>query len=284
MNKIDMQDSRIVIIGCGNMGSALIGGLIASGFQEKNISATDINAEKRSAVATRYNVSILKNNCTVVTNADVVVLAVKPQSIKGTLQLLNPVLSVQRPLLISIAAGIKIIQLADWTAENMAIVRAMPNMPVLLQAGATVLFANQHTTVLQRALAESVMGSVGLVLWLDDEMLMDVATALSGSGPAYYFLIMEVMEKAAIDLGLSQEQARKLTLQTAFGATKMALQTDQTAESLRKQVTSKGGTTEQALNVLIAGDIEKLFKKALKAAQKRSAELGEVKEQAKNVR
>lgn len=268
-----MKNSRITFIGCGNMGRSLIGGLIANGLSVNSITGTDINSEQRQTTASQFNIEVLADNRQAIKNADVVVLAVKPQSMQETLLAIKATLAQEKPLLISIAAGIQLSHLGQWAGEELAIVRTMPNTPALIQAGATALFANQFTSANQRDLAETIMRSVGLALWLDDETLMDAVTALSGSGPAYYFLIMEVMEKAATQLGLSQEHARILTLQTAFGAAKMALESSHDAKSLRKQVTSPGGTTEQALNILINGGIEGLFKEALKAAQERSAEL-----------
>ncbi len=268
-----MKKSRITFIGCGNMGRSLIGGLIANGQSVNSITGTDINAEQRQTTASQFNIEVLEDNRQAIKDADVVVVAVKPQSMQDTLQAIKTNLTQERPLLISIAAGIQLSDLGQWAGEELAIVRTMPNTPAIIQAGATALCANKHTSETQRDLAEAIMRSVGLALWLDDETLMDAVTALSGSGPAYYFLIMEVMEKAATQLGLSQEHARILTLQTAFGAAKMALESNHDAETLRKQVTSPGGTTEQALNVLINGGIEDLFADALKAAQKRSAEL-----------
>jgi pyrroline-5-carboxylate reductase len=268
-----MKNSRIAFIGCGNMGRSLIGGLIANGQSVNSIIGTDINAEQRQTVATQFNIEVLEDNRQAIKDADVVVLAVKPQSMQETLQSIKAELAQEKPLLISIAAGIHLSDLGKWAGEELAIVRSMPNTPALIQSGATALCANQYTSDSQRDLAEAIMRSVGLALWLNDETLMDAVTALSGSGPAYWFLIMEVMEKAAIKLGLSREHARILTLQTAFGAAKMALESNHDTETLRKQVTSPGGTTEQALNVLMNGGIEELFADALKAAQKRSAEL-----------
>jgi len=268
-----MKNSRISFIGCGNMGRSLIGGLIANGLSVNSITGADVNAEQRQTTASQYNIEVLEDNQQAIKDADVVVLAVKPQSMHETLESIKATLSLEKPLFISIAAGIKLSDLGKWAGGDLAIVRAMPNTPALIQAGATALCANQITSDAQRDLAEAIMRSVGLALWLDDESLMDTVTALSGSGPAYYFLIMEAMEKAATLLGLPQDQARILTLQTAFGAAKMALESTHDAESLRKQVTSPGGTTEQALNVLMNGDIEGLFADALKAAQERSAEL-----------
>ncbi len=270
-----MKKSRITFIGCGNMGRSLIGGLIANGQSVNSITGTDINAEQRQTAASQFNIEVLEDNRQAIKDADIVVLAVKPQSMQETLQAITADLAQEKPLLISIAAGIQLSHLEQWAGEELAIVRSMPNTPALIQSGATALCANQFTSDTQRDLAEAIMRSVGLVLWLDDETLMDAVTALSGSGPAYYFLIMEVMEKAATQLGLSQEHARILTLQTAFGAAKMALESNHDAASLRKQVTSPGGTTEQALNVLLEGGIEQLFDDALAAAKNRSIELAE---------
>jgi pyrroline-5-carboxylate reductase len=268
-----MKKSKITFIGCGNMGRSLIGGLIANGLPVNSITGTDINAEQRQTATSQFNIEVLEDNRQAIKGADVVVLAIKPQSMQKTLQAIRADLAQEKPLLISIAAGIQLSHLGQWAGEELAIVRTMPNTPALIQSGATALCANQRTSDTHRDLAETIMRSVGLALWLDDESLMDAVTALSGSGPAYYFLIMEVMEKAATRLGLSQEHARILTLQTAFGAAKMALESNHDAETLRKQVTSPGGTTEQALNVLMNGGIEDLFAEALKAAQERSAEL-----------
>lgn len=268
-----MENSRITFVGCGNMGQSLIGGLIANGLSVNAITGTDVNAEQRQKTASQYKIEVLEDNQQAIKDADIVVLAVKPQSMQDTLEPIKATLSLEKPLLISIAAGIQLSHLAKWAGEDLAIVRAMPNTPALIQVGATAIYANQHTSDKQRDLAETIMRSVGLALWLEDETLMDTVTALSGSGPAYYFLIMEAMEKAATQLGLAQNQARILTLQTAFGAAKMALESSHDAKSLRKQVTSPGGTTEQALNVLMNGGIEELFREALEAAQKRSSEL-----------
>jgi len=165
--------------------------------------------------------------------------------------------------------------LARWLGANapLPIVRVMPNTPALVQSGASTLFANQHVSDKQRELAENILRSVGLTLWLQDETQMDAVTALSGSGPAYFFLMMEVLEKAGIGLGLPQESARLLTLQTAFGAAKMALESDEDAATLRARVTSKVGTTEQAINILQTGGLQNLFDQALLAAQQRAINL-----------
>jgi pyrroline-5-carboxylate reductase len=181
------------------------------------------------------------------------------------------------PLVISIAAGIRLADLSRWLTASAAnpvpIVRVMPNTPALVRSSASALFAGTYVNETQRKLAESILRAVGLTIWLENENQMDAVTALSGSGPAYFFLMMEVLEKAAINLGLPQETARLLTLQTAFGSAKMALESLEDAASLRVRVTSKGGTTEQAVNLLQSGGLQTLFDQALKAAEQRATHL-----------
>ena len=270
-----MDNTRITFIGCGNMGRSFIGGLIADGYPPNLLCGSDINAEQRNLVSTQFNIEIKDNNQQAIESADVIVLAVKPQAIKETLTSINTELTQRRFLLISIAAGIRISDLLSWTHEKQAIVRAMPNTPALIQTGATALHANKFVNDEQRNIAEAIMRAVGLTIWLNDEALMDTVTALSGSGPAYYFLVMEAMEKAATKLGLSAEQARLLTLQTAFGAAKMALESEHDPATLRKHVTSPGGTTEKAINVFLNGNFEQLFQEAISAAMERSKEIAE---------
>ena len=268
-----MKQKKITFIGCGNMGRSLIGGLIANGHPAKLICGADPGAEQREQTRELFNIETLDDNIQAIHGADVVVLAVKPQAMETTLTPLADTLRQQKTLIISIAAGIRLSAMEHWLGEALPVVRVMPNTPALIQAGAAALYANPAVTEVQRELAESIMRSTGLTLWLEDESLMDAVTALSGSGPAYFFLIMEVLEKAAIKLGLGEEQARLLTLETAFGAAKMALESKQDAATLRRQVTSPGGTTEAALNVLQQGNIGQLFEQALTAAQQRSVEL-----------
>lgn len=270
-----MKDFRISLIGCGNMGRSLVGGLIASGFRKEMITVADTSTTQRAAIAKKHGIKVLADSQQLIKHADVVVLAVKPQSIADLLLSMQSDLVDSRPLIISVAAGVNLSRLIEYAGAELAVVRAMPNIAVLVQAGVTALFANEYTGNRQRYLAEAVMCCVGPVIWLEDENLMNAVTALSGSGPAYYFLVMEAMEKVAVQLGLSQDDAHKLTLQTAFGAAKMALNSADTVESLRDQVTSPGGTTEQAVNVLIKGGIERLFKEAMEVARDRAIELSE---------
>jgi pyrroline-5-carboxylate reductase len=206
----------------------------------------------------------------------VVILAVKPQALLDVSKSLATALSgEQLPLFISIAAGIQVKDIARWLGANkpLAIVRVMPNTPALVKSGASALFAGKYVSNDQKDLAESILRAVGLTLWLDNEADMDAVTALSGSGPAYFFLLMEVLEKSGVHLGLSQQTSRLLTLQTAFGAAKMALESNEDAATLRTRVMSKGGTTEQAINVLNDGGVQELFDKALKAAQNRATDI-----------
>lgn len=268
-----MHNTRITFIGCGNMGRALIGGLIANGHSTDRLCGSDIDANQRQLVNDLYGVETLDDNLQAVRDADVVVLAVKPQAIKQTLAPLRPVLAHSTPLLISIAAGIRLQHLAHWTDKQLAIIRVMPNTPALIRAGAAALCANAQVNAAQRDLAETIMRSVGIITWVQDERLIDAVTALSGSGPAYFFYMMEVMEQAGARLGLTPEQARLLTLQTALGAAKMALESSNDPATLRRQVTSPGGTTEQALRVLREGGFEELLAGAIKAAYERANEL-----------
>ena len=271
-----MENIRITFIGCGNMGRSLIGGLINDGYPVNCISGVDINDAPRSLTHNHFGIEVLDNAAPALRGAHVVVLAVKPQAMKDTLVPLREIFSKEKPLLISIAAGIRLNDLARWAGDSLPIVRAMPNTPALVGTGASALCANSNVNDTQHDIAESIMRSTGIVTWVEDESLIDVVTALSGSGPAYYFYIMEIMEKAGVELGLTKEQARLLTLQTALGAAKMAMESEDDPEVLRKQVTSPGGTTEQAIKVMQEGKLNELFSKAIRAAFERSQELAKI--------
>ncbi len=255
------------------MATSLIGGLIADGCAAQNIWVSDPDADKLAELAARFLVNITHSNQQAVGQAQVVIFAVKPQVLRVVAQELAASVQQNKPLVISIAAGIREPNISAWLGGTAAVVRAMPNTPALVQSGATALYANALVSSAQRNLAESILRAVGLVLWLDDEAQMDAVTALSGSGPAYFFLVMEVMENAAVKLGLTHDDARLLTLQTAFGAAKMALESAEHSATLRARVTSPGGTTEQAVKVLLEGGIQGMFDTALRAAHARSEEL-----------
>ena len=258
------------------MGRSLIGGLIANGHKPESIRGGEPDLEKAKFIENEFKIKVYGENKDAIKGADVVILAVKPNNILQTLTEIGDQIKQEGLLVITIAAGVRIHSLETVLGEDQPIVRVMPNTPALIQAGASSLYANKSVSEEHRELAEEIMRSVGLALWLDDEQLMDTVTALSGSGPAYFFLVMEVMEKAAVKLGLPQKQARLLTLETALGAAKMALESNVDVGTLRHHVTSPGGTTEQALKVLMdQGNIEQLFMDALRAAQIRSRELAD---------
>lgn len=267
---------KITFIGCGNMGRSLIGGLINTGFPVDQICGADIDPKQREITVKRFGIEILDNNEKAINGADVVVLGVKPQMVKSTLAPMQETLKNTMPLLISIAAGVRLDDLARWSPAQQPIVRIMPNTPALVSTGTAALCANSYTNTDQKDIAESIMRSVGITIWVEDEKLMDTVTALSGSGPAYYFYFMEIMEKTGIELGLSKEQARLLTLQTALGAAKMALESNDDPEDLRKQVTSPGGTTERALQYMQKNKLDEIIRKAVHAAYERSLELAKI--------
>lgn len=268
-----MSEQRISFIGGGNMARSLIGGLIADGRDPNSIWVTDINPQPLEQLRSRLGVNIASSNTAAIEQAEIVILAIKPQVMHSVAQEIRDTVQARKPLIISIAAGIREQDLYQWLGGNLAIVRAMPNTPALVQAGATGLYANPQVSSQQRNAAETIMRAVGMTLWLDEEQLMDVVTALSGSGPAYFFLVMEALEAAATRLGLPAEAARLLTQQTAFGAAKMALETPEDMATLRVRVTSPGGTTEQALKIFEKGGLRDLIDKAVAAATHRSAEL-----------
>jgi len=270
-----MNNGKIVFIGGGNMARSLIGGLVADGLPAQQIHVLDTQTAVLKALQHDYNVHVHEDLANAVQSAEVILLAIKPQQIQDVVKALSTVWPANA-VLISIAAGIRLGDLDRWLQQpEAAIVRAMPNTPSLVQAGATALFANSQVNNHQRELAEGILRAVGLAIWLDDETKMDAVTALSGSGPAYFFLVMEAMENAAIELGLPQETARLLCLETAFGAAKMALESGVPAKQLRQQVTSPGGTTERAIHELEDGGLHGLFENALVAAALRARELGD---------
>ncbi|OUD12880.1 pyrroline-5-carboxylate reductase [Thioflexithrix psekupsensis] len=271
-----MDYKNITFIGGGNMASSLIGGLLATGTPARSLQVIDTES---NPLAAQFPINC-HTDYTHALRSEVVVLAVKPQQMANAIKHLTESLPINEthtcPLIISVAAGIRLDSLTQWLGiANAPLVRVMPNTPSLVGSGAAALFANVHTSAEQRATAEAILRAVGLTVWLDSEAQMDAVTALSGSGPAYFFLFMELLEQVGVDLGLSQETARLLTLQTAFGAAKMALESADNAATLRARVTSPGGTTEQAIAVLQQGGLSALLHQALHAAQQRSITLAE---------
>lgn len=272
--------TRIAFLGAGNMAKSLIGGLIASGHPASALLASDKYPTQPNPLEQELGIQFFQDNLALL-EADVLVLAVKPQHLHQVCNELAPALvhADRLPLFISIAAGITTETLSRWLGLDCAIVRSMPNTPALIQTGATGLYANRQVTRHQHELAEQVLRSAGITLWVKDEALLDSVTALSGSGPAYFFLFMEAMVKAGQKLGLTQDAAKLLTLQTALGAAKMALESDVTIAELRAKVTSPNGTTEQAIKSFDANHLEETVFEAMQAAHQRAQtlakELGE---------
>lgn len=270
-----MQDLNIGFIGGGHMTSSLISGLLTSGFPAKQLFVYDRNIEKTNLLQSKFAITGSSDLKAILKVSQVLVLAVKPHDMKDLVLTLGPELSKQKPLIISIAAGITTSLLEKWLGEHHAIIRAMPNTAALLKVGATGLYANTKTLESQKELAESILRAVGLTVWVNHEQDIDTITAISGSGPAYFFLIMEALQTGAEKLGLPKSTAKILTLQTALGAARMAMESDIPLRSLIEKVASPGGTTEKALAVLEEGGIQELFIKALEAAKKRSHEISE---------
>jgi len=268
-----MKTNKIGFIGGGNMATSLISGLIASGHSPQQIWVSDTDQNKLSSLATSLQVNTAASNDALISEVDVVVLAVKPQAIAQVIKESLPAFNQANALIVSIAAGINQTSLSKWLGEKAAIVRCMPNTPALVQTGASGLHANANVSEDQRDLAENIMRSVGISVWVEKESEIDAVTAVSGSGPAYFFLLMEAMEKAAIDLGLSKHTAQLLIEQTALGAAKIALESNESPGELRARVTSPGGTTEQAIKTFNEGNFSGLVKQAIQAAHDRSIEL-----------
>ena len=266
-------DTRIAFIGGGNMACSLVGGLVQKGFAATHISVADPSAAQLERLCQQFPVRTSTDNLSAVQDARTVVFAVKPQVFSEAARALASSLAKIRPLIISIAAGVAEPDIRHWLGYDAAIVRAMPNTPALVGAGAAALYANRFVSTEQRTLSEHMFEAVGLALWVKDEKHMDAVTAVSGSGPAYFLLVMEVIEAAARELGLPADVARQLVQQTAYGAARMALESRDNAATLRKQVTSPSGTTAAALKVLEDGKLREIFLQAITAARDRGMEL-----------
>ncbi|MBJ2347319.1 MULTISPECIES: pyrroline-5-carboxylate reductase [Pseudomonas] len=268
-----MSNTRIAFIGAGNMAASLIGGLRAKGLDASMIRASDPGEETRKRVSAEHGIETFADNAQAIDGVDVIVLAVKPQAMKTVCEALRPNLQPHQ-LVVSIAAGITCASMNNWLGAQ-PIVRCMPNTPALLRQGVSGLYATGQVSTGQRQQAEELLSAVGLALWLETEQQLDAVTAVSGSGPAYFFLLIEAMTAAGEKLGLPRETAAQLTLQTALGAAHMAVSSDVDAAELRRRVTSPAGTTEAAIKSFQAGGFEALVEKALGAAAHRSAEMAE---------
>jgi pyrroline-5-carboxylate reductase len=268
-------DITAAFVGGGNMGGALIRGLIARGLPAERISVGEAHQARRIELADQLGVRVSADNRDAVQGADVVVIAVKPQDMAGTVQALAEVFRQRRPLLISIAAGIRIADIQSWGGAGVPVVRAMPNRPALNSAGATAIYAPASVPQVQRTMAAQVLGAVGTTVWVSEESLIDVVTALSGSGPAYFFLLAELMTDAAVTLGLDRASARELAIQTLYGSGRMARDSDGDLARLRAEVTSKGGTTEAAVRAFDAANLRGIVAAAMTAATERGREMAQ---------
>ena len=269
-----MTNRRLALLGAGNMGRALIAGLLRSGTRAEHIAVGEQLAAAREALARELGISASPDNAAAVAGAEVVLVAVKPQDVARVLQPLAGGWAAAPPLVISVAAGVRVAALQQWFGSGVAVVRAMPNRPALAGAGASGLYAPPGVSAAQRATAEQVLGSVGEFVWVGNEEALDVVTALSGSGPAYFFLLAELMAEAGTQLGLEAAAARRLAAVTLYGAGLLAHGEDAQLARLRAEVTSPGGTTAAALDVLMAADgLDPLMEHAIAAATKRGREL-----------
>jgi pyrroline-5-carboxylate reductase len=275
-----MPHLDLAILGGGNMGRALIGGLLRSGTRAEHIRVGESAAAARESLARELGVAATADNSAAIAGAPLVVLAVKPQDAAAVLAPLAPQLQRERPLLLSVAAGVRCAQLAAWCGAAVPVMRAMPNRPALLGAGATGLYAPAQIGPAQRAAAERIARAVGEVLWVPREEDLDVVTALSGSGPAYFLLLAQLMAESAAELGLPPELARQLAIATLHGTGLLAQSGDRDLERLRAEITSKGGTTQAALDALAAADFKGTVARALAAAARRSRELAAAQTQA----
>jgi pyrroline-5-carboxylate reductase len=272
---IRTQLERLAFLGGGNMGRALIGGLLQQGTRPEAIAVGETYEPARAILTRDLGISATADNVAAITAATIVVLAVKPQDAGAVLAPLAPVLQQTRPVLISVCAGIKVAALESWAGGGIAVVRTMPNRPAFVGAGATGLYAPPSVSGTDRARAEAVMRATGEVVWVKDEAHIDAVTALSGSGPAYFFYLAELMAQAGVDLGLEPETARRLAVATLHGAGKLAHSGDGDLARLRAEVTSKGGTTEAALKVMNTEDLRGLVARAMTAAARRGGELSD---------
>jgi pyrroline-5-carboxylate reductase len=257
------------------MTTSLVGGLRARGLAGDELCVSDPASAQRERLATDFGVLATPDNAAAVREADLVVLAVKPQDMAAAAQSIAAELAARRRIVVSIAAGIRIANLLQWLGHGVPVVRTMPNRPALVGAGITAACAGPGVGHADRAAVERVLSTAGPLVWLEDESLMDVVTAVSGSGPAYFFLLVEALEDAGASLGLPRDVARQLAAHTALGSGRMVTESPDSPARLREQVTSKGGTTAAALAVLEGAGVRDIFAEAIAAATRRSAELAD---------
>jgi len=267
------MNPSIAFIGGGNMARSLIGGLLAQGYDRSAIHVSEPHAPTRESLSSEHGLAVLDDNRQAAGSSAIWLFAVKPQVMKAVCAELKDLAQAQRPLILSIAAGITATQLESWLGGGLPVVRIMPNTPALLGAGASGLYANAEVSAEQKAVAENLFKTAGLCAWIEQESLMDTVTALSGSGPAYVFLLCEAMQAAAEKQGLPADAARALAVQTFVGAARMLSESGEGADVLRHRVTSPNGTTHAAISAFEQGGLRELVQTALDAARDRGQSL-----------
>ena len=268
-----MAADSITFIGGGNMARSLIGGLLAQGRDPVSIRVAEPFAATRDALRADFGVTVFEDGTQAVEGAATWVLATKPQVLRAVCESLATQAQAAKPLVVSIAAGITAAQIERWLGGGIAVVRTMPNTPALLGAGVTGLYASERVDATGRDFADALLSAAGKTVWIDDEARMDAVTAVSGSGPAYVFLLAEAMTDAGVREGLPADAARALTLQTVLGAARMLTESDVHAAELRRRVTSPNGTTQAAIETFEAGGFRELVAAAIHAARVRGADL-----------
>lgn len=268
-----MKNAGIAFIGGGNMAASLIAGLIADGHAPAELWVAEPDAVRREGLRERFGVQVVADNRDALAHAETLVLCVKPQLAPGVCRELGDLAAGLGLLVISVMAGVPESGIQRWLGAPLPVVRAMPNTPAMVQTGAIGLHASPEVTEDGRNRAETILRAAGLTRWLEAETQIDAVTALSGSGPAYFFLLMEALEQAGVELGLDAESARLLTIQTALGAARMAVESASAPARLREQVTSPGGTTERAVAVFEDAGLRPLVSRALRAAHDRAVEI-----------
>lgn len=266
--------NTISFIGAGHMAQAIIAGLVESGYPAQSIIATATRESSLSPLGERYGINTTTDNNEAVRASDIVVLAVKPQIMKGVCANISDDIQVKKPLILSVAAGLTCDTLSGWLGGYTEIARAMPNTPALVGTGACGLYAASGVSEEHKALAAKLMGAVGITEWVEEESLLSAVTAIAGSAPAYFFYMMEALEKAGVERGLPLETARRLVIQTALGAAKMCTNSEDAPEEFKKRVMSPKGTTERAVHYLEQGGLEALMQGAVDACFARAEELG----------
>lgn len=268
-----MNNAGIAFIGGGNMAASLIAGLIADGHVPNNLWVAEPDAVRREGLRERFAVQVVADNRDALAHAETLVLCVKPQLAPGVCREVGDLAAGLGLLVISVMAGVPESGIQRWLGAPLPVVRAMPNTPAMVQTGAIALHASPEVSDEGRNRAETILRAAGLTRWVDEEAQIDVVTALSGSGPAYFFLLMEALEQVGTELGLDAETARLLTIQTALGAARMAVESESAPARLREQVTSPGGTTERALAVFEQAELRPLVGRAVRAARDRAVEI-----------